>query len=86
MNARQLIEVLQKLDPETLILVDGYEGDYDNINNKHKIEVVKVQDHEDPESECYMGEYREECDYVSNISEKELFEKNKLKAFVLGRG
>ena len=28
MKAKELIEVLQKLDPETLILVDGYEGGY----------------------------------------------------------
>jgi hypothetical protein len=28
MKAKELMEVLQKLDPETLIIVDGYEGDY----------------------------------------------------------
>jgi len=28
MKAKELIEVLQKLDPETLVLVDGYEGGY----------------------------------------------------------
>ena len=28
MKAKELIEVLQKLDPDTLIVVDGYEGDY----------------------------------------------------------
>ena len=29
MTAKELIEVLQKLDPDTLVIVDGYEGDYD---------------------------------------------------------
>jgi len=28
MKAKELLEILQKLDPETLIVVDGYEGDY----------------------------------------------------------
>lgn len=28
MNAKQLIQILQALDPDTLILVDGYEGGY----------------------------------------------------------
>lgn len=31
MNVKQLIEELQKLDPEIMVIVDGYEGGYDEV-------------------------------------------------------
>ena len=36
MKANELIEILQKLDPETLILVDGYEGGYTELDSIHE--------------------------------------------------
>ena len=40
MKAKELIEVLQKLDPDTLIVVDGYEGDYDVPKGAERIYVT----------------------------------------------
>ena len=53
MKAKELIELLQQLDPETLILVDGYEGDYDTVSSTAEIDVC------DPfETNWWDGKYR----------------------------
>jgi hypothetical protein len=52
MKAKELIEELQKLDPETLVLVDGYEGGYASIRVAKQIEV-----HGPLKREWYYGEY-----------------------------
>jgi hypothetical protein len=52
MKVKELIEVLQKLDPETLVLVDGYEGDYDTPQEAVET-IVREQ-----VSEWYYGDYR----------------------------
>jgi hypothetical protein len=33
MKVKELIEILQKLDPELLVVVRGYEGGVDEVNN-----------------------------------------------------
>jgi hypothetical protein len=54
MKAKELIEVLQKLDPETLIIVDGYEGNY-SIPKKVKSTYVTGPH----ETQWYYGEYKD---------------------------
>ncbi len=65
MKVKELLEILQKEDPETLILVDGYEGDYTTPRNTHQF-YVKEQ-----ESEWYYGEYepcpKEDPDVIKAI-------------------
>jgi len=39
MKAKELIEVLQKLDPNTLVVLDGYEGDYCVIQGAERVHV-----------------------------------------------
>ena len=70
MKAKELIEILEKLDPETLVLVDGYEGGYAvPVGTKH-IEVCGPF-----KREWYYGEY-------GDCREAELF---KTKAFLIHR-
>jgi hypothetical protein len=52
MKVKELIEVLQKLDPETLVLVDGYEGDYDTP--QEALETIVCEQH----TEWYYGDYQ----------------------------
>jgi hypothetical protein len=52
MKAKELIEILEKLDPETLVLVDGYEGDYDTP--QEVVETIVCEQ----VSEWYYGDYR----------------------------
>jgi len=40
MKIKELKEILNKYDDETLVLVDGYEGDYDDIKSTDIIEVI----------------------------------------------
>jgi hypothetical protein len=54
MKVKELIEILQKEDPETLVVVDGYEGDYTTPRNTHQFHV------KEQEAEWYYGEY-ESC-------------------------
>jgi hypothetical protein len=56
MKAKELIEVLQKLDPETLVLVDGYEGGYAVPIGTKQIEVCGPF-----KKEWYYGEY-DDCE------------------------
>jgi hypothetical protein len=53
MKIKELIEILQKQDPETLVLVDGYEGDYTTPKTIKTIEVFEVQ-----EAPWYYGNYK----------------------------
>ena len=51
MKVKELLEILQKENPETLVLVDGYEGDYTTPRNTHQLYV------REREAEWYYGEY-----------------------------
>jgi hypothetical protein len=44
MKVKKLIELLEREDPEMRILVDGYEGGYDDIKIRHA-QVRKDVDH-----------------------------------------
>jgi hypothetical protein len=70
MKAKELIEVLQKLDPETLVLVDGYEGGYAVPIGTKQMEVCGPF-----KREWYYGEY-DDC------KEEELL---KTKAILISR-
>jgi hypothetical protein len=70
MKAKELIEVLQKIDSETLVLVDGYEGGYAVPIGTKQIEVCGPF-----KRKWYYGEY-DDC------REAELF---KNKAILLSR-
>jgi hypothetical protein len=70
MKVKELIEILQKEDPETLVLVDGYEGGYAIPVGTKQIEVCGPF-----KREWYYGEY-DDC------REAELF---KTKAILLPR-
>ena len=54
MKARELIETLQKLDPETLILVSGYEADYCTPKSVNQITVTGPHD-----TEWYYGDFQD---------------------------
>ena len=70
MKAKELIEILQKLDPEALVLVDGYEGGYAvPVDTKQKNVCGPFK------REWYYGEY-DDC------KEGELF---KTKAIIISR-
>jgi len=51
MKVKELLKILQKENPETLVLVDGYEGDYTAPRNTHQFYV------REQEAEWYYGEY-----------------------------
>jgi hypothetical protein len=70
MKVKELIKILQKLDPEILVLVDGYEGGYAIPVGTKQIEVCGPF-----KREWYYGEY-DDC------REAELF---KTKAILLPR-
>ena len=65
MKVKKLIEILQKEDPETLVIVDGYEGDFDTPRKTHQFYVKKQ------EAEWYYGEYepcpKEDSDAIKAI-------------------
>lgn len=56
MEIKKLIEILQKYPPEIQVMVDGYEGGYDKIEEKNikKITVKKLDNHAD-----YQGEFED---------------------------
>ena len=70
MKARELIEELQKLDPDTIVLVNGYEGGYAVPVGTKQIDVCGPF-----KREWYYGEY-DDC------KEDELL---KTKAFLIDR-
>jgi len=57
MNARQLIEILKQIPPETPIFIKGYEGGLDDAK-KTSMEVVSLNVH----TESYLGDH----DYYDN--------------------
>lgn len=69
MKVKELIKVLQKIDPEMLVLVDGYEGGYD-IPHTELIPVTGPH-----HTEWYYGNYK---DYKPD-------DPSKITAFVLRR-
>ena len=54
MKAKELIDVLQKLDPETLVVVDGYEGNY-SVPKCVKAKYITGPH----ETEWYYGAYKD---------------------------
>lgn len=54
MKVKDLLQALQGIDPETLVVVDGYEGDYTTPTSVNRIKVDGP--HED--APWYMGEYK----------------------------
>jgi hypothetical protein len=67
MKAKELIEVLQKLDPETLVVVDGYEGDYNAVKGAEQICVTGPF-----ETPWYYGDYKD-CPEDELISIKAIY-------------
>ena len=55
MKAKELIEVLQKLDPETLVVIDGYEGDYCIPKGAERIHVTGPHE----AVPWYYGDYKD---------------------------
>jgi hypothetical protein len=53
MKAKELIDVLQKLAPDTLIIVNGYEGDYNVPMGAEQIYVTGPN-----KTEWYYGDYK----------------------------
>jgi hypothetical protein len=51
MIVKELIKILQQQDPETLVIVDGYEGEYDTPKKAINTFVCEK------DSEWYYGDY-----------------------------
>jgi hypothetical protein len=57
MKVKELIEQLQKFDPEQIVVVDGYETGYDEVK---KIEYITgLSYHPKQDNNWYDGEYQE---------------------------
>ena len=39
MNVGELIEKLQRYDPEQMVVIDGYEGGYDAADEVHEMKI-----------------------------------------------
>ena len=56
MKVKELIEQLQKFDPEQIVVVDGYETGFDEVKEVHLIENLRRL----PEDKAYYdGEFQE---------------------------
>ena len=55
MKVKELISILEKLDPELTVLVDGYEDGFDNIRSLQKI---KVEPDNDKKEKYWLGDYK----------------------------
>ena len=64
MKVKDLILALQKLDPEMLVLVDGYEGGYTTPSATDQIEVCGPFDRA-----WYYGEY-DDCEGGESVKSK----------------
>ncbi|MDP2337643.1 MAG: hypothetical protein Q8N05_14605 [Bacteroidota bacterium] len=71
MTAKELIQELQKLSPDTIVVVRGYEDGYNEISN---IRQVKIK--HDPNAEWFYGEYAD-CNSGDAINAVELFGENR---------
>ena len=62
MKIKELIKILEKFPPDLEIMVEGYEGGYEDIEDKRmrKLKLKKVDNHEN-----WVGDY-EEADLVKN--------------------
>lgn len=67
MKVKELIEQLQQYNPETLVLIPGYEGGYEDIRRIEKTGVV-LNYHK----ESYYGPH-ELIDDISNKSTLQIF-------------
>lgn len=56
MTVSELISILEKYPPGYIVLVDGYEGDFDNVNSK-EIRVVSIVS--SLYNDGYSGEFKE---------------------------
>lgn len=77
MKVRDLIEVLQKIDPEAVVLIPGYESGFDL---PERCELTKAWKRK--ESYKYRGDYESEAYIARNgfelldvLTEEDLFEK-----------
>jgi hypothetical protein len=56
MKVKELIELLQQLDPEQIVVVDGYETGYDEVKEIYRVENLKRL----PDNKAYYdGEFQE---------------------------
>ncbi len=67
MKVKDLIRELQKYDPETLVLVSGYEGGFQSKINVGKYDVHRC-DH------FYFGDYEEWDEYNKGSEPEEPYE------------
>jgi hypothetical protein len=68
MNVKQLIEILSKEDPEKRIIVDGYEGGFDELD-EIKYKCITPNPDKTKEDLWYLGEF-EECIKDPNSDEE----------------
>jgi hypothetical protein len=54
MTVRKLIEILKQQDQDLKVVVDGYEGDFDEVTHIEYVPIEYNKDHKP-----WMGEYRE---------------------------
>jgi hypothetical protein len=67
MNVKELIEILSKQDPEKRIVVDGYEGGFDELDEiKYKCITPNPDKNDD---KWWLGEF-EECIKDPNSDEE----------------
>lgn len=41
MNVRELIEELKQYDPETMVVINGYEGGYSEVKEMSEVDLMK---------------------------------------------
>lgn len=54
MKVKEMIELLSKFDGDFLLITDGYEGGYDDVDKPIEYKLQKEQDKNTP---WYMGKY-----------------------------
>lgn len=75
MNVRQLIEELQKHNPDDLVVVSGYEGGYREVDVLEKMTIAL-----DVNSSWYYGEHEE---IISDYDREKYAQKTQAKAIRL---
>jgi hypothetical protein len=71
MTAKELIEELGKIPPETRIVIRGYEDGFNDISQFRKVKIIS-----NPEAQWYYGEYAS-SEEQGAIEAIELFGENK---------